>query len=76
VLAASRAHLEWYRIAMEQRGLAPRRLTVGRAPSVATTGSPTSTAASPAIRPSTYDRRRQNLDRHAANVVVAFVTSG
>ena len=23
-----------------------------------------------------YDRRRQNLDRHAAYVVVAFVTSG
>ncbi len=23
-----------------------------------------------------YDRRRQNLDRHAADVVVAFVTSG
>jgi hypothetical protein len=23
-----------------------------------------------------YDRRRQNLDRHTAHVVVAFVTSG
>ena len=26
--------------------------------------------------PTIYDRRRQNFDRHAAHVVVAFVASG
>jgi integrase/recombinase XerD len=32
--------------------------------------------ADPRTTTTIYDRRRQNLDRHAAYVVVAFVTGG
>jgi hypothetical protein len=63
----------------------PRRSTGDRRRCAAAIASRTSTGASLRTRRSTsadprtttiYDHRRQNLDRHAAHVVVAFVAGG
>ena len=83
VMRATRPHIELFRVSMEQRGLAAatidcRLSTVCCFYRFAVPLHDVQVAARHADPRTTtiYDRRRQNFDRHAAYVVVAFVASG
>lgn len=66
VLAATRPHIELWRTAMEQQGLPRQRPTADSPPCAASTGTPTSTAASRRTRPSTSVAPRSTPPRAGA----------